>query len=84
MLAQVEVGNGQRYRLAAPAVLHHAGDILAGGLAVTVHLFHQDPFTVEREDILLHTFDDFGGGKKRLMGQPHYTGFIISPAVFME
>ena len=38
LLAKIQVGNGQRYRLAAPAVLHQAGDILAGGFAVAVHL----------------------------------------------
>ena len=84
MLAQIQIGNGQRYRLAAPAVLHQAGDVLAGGLAVAVHLLHQDPLAGEGEDILLHTFDDLRSGKQGLPGKPHNAGFIVGPAVFAK
>ena len=82
LLAQVEVGNGQRYCLTAPAVFHYAGDIIAGGFVVAVHGLHQELLIGKIGNILLYTLDDLGGGQQSLLGQPHNTGLIVGTPVF--
>ena len=84
LLAQVEVGNGQRYCLTAPAVFHYAGDIIAGGFVVAVHGLHQELLIGKIGNILLYTLDDLSGGQQSLLGQPHNTGLIVGTPVFLE
>ena len=84
LLAEVQVGYGEDYRLAVGESAGQEREVVAGGMVVIIEGVHDALLIGQAADILFEAFDDFRSGEQGLPGKSHDLLFIFRAPVSSE